>query len=418
MRAALLLCAALALARAAEDAPRPHSAEELALIEAARNALADGKTADVLARLEDWDGEPSSLRLFLLARAREESGRDADAASLYRRCLALRPGFATARYGLLANLHRRGRHADLLRALPPDFPAGATAAILALAADAAYRAGERALCDRLAGLGLLRHPDDPGFRRLLLLRAMDDGDDYRAAAYLADALDAEPTDVELWLHAAAVRGRLDDLTGRRAALRAAVLLAPEDPAVRLQLMQALSTGGQHRAALRYARRLLDEVDVTVETRGFCVGIALLAGEAETALAWLEAIPDPERTPDLEARRARILIRIGEREQAHSLFASLIEAGSYDADLLLAAADNALALERDGSAGIWYAQARSILAADARRRAHASVGLARIALRAGDRTEAVRILRAALHHRPDDHTLRLMLRFANPSESTQ
>jgi tetratricopeptide (TPR) repeat protein len=404
----------LAVAGAAAASERTHSRAEISILEKARQELADGQAAAALATLRPWPGDPSPFHQLLLGRALAETGEAAAAAVAYRAAVDLAPTMAAARQALLAHLHGQGDYAAICRLAPDLLDAGTGPhAELVVFADAAYRAGDRALCDQLAGLGLRRFPGEPAYRRLLLLRAMDDDDHRRARAYLRDALAVEPAARDLWQHLAAACRALDDDAGERAALRAVVLVDPADQTARRQLLLALLAAGQVGAAADQARALMAAAGDAADrdTTLICAAAAEAAGDLPQARAWAERLPAEITDHNVLMLRVRLLLAADAREEAHALLARALTAGAGDADLLLLAATNALHLDRASMAEDWFGQVLAVLDGHDGRRVAAALGRGQLLLARGAVAEAVDLLRDERERFPAVTALQILLRHA-------
>lgn len=305
-----------------------------------------------------WNGEV--LRLFAEALEREEKGRLVRAGALLKRALVLAPGFQPARLALVRILQGRGRHRDAIRELDRLLEAGAEdrellllgARARRLAAEAEGRGRRRfrrlvgealELLDRAVDPAL---PPDPGHcleqARLLLLqdqpqRALEVLESPLLPAELAELgadceedvpllvlaclvhldrrdraafraclrrLQEAATDPEVAREAAtefageaARRARRGDLVSLASLVRAAEVLAGEDPEVQplLEMPRDVAALVRERQELPLemgeARTLLGlEIDYLRLPKGEDEGVLAHWGEAEVRFRGL----DPER----------------------------------------------------------------------------------------------------------------------------
>jgi tetratricopeptide (TPR) repeat protein len=260
---------------------------------------------------------------------------------------------------------------------------------------------------RLAGIasqqGILRFPDDATLRRIELAVLMNAGRAEDARQAVLAMLAKSPDDADLWRHLAwaAQETRREDEA--LAALEAASMLRPDDRALRRSLAETQLGRGLPQAAFATVKVLIGQPPAAE-----AVGDAALmltasraasdAGELAQARAWLDAVPEAQRTRPLRLQSARLAIQAGDQQAAGAALEALIALGEQDAGVLTWAASLAETRGDVARAEAFYLKASG---AEGQASAGASLRLVALYLRQERLDEARSTLATHLAKRPDD-----------------
>jgi len=401
----LLACAALLVG--AETVP-PAVAETLT----AAQELDDPVAALAILDTHDEAGHPFLDLLrgqLLLRRAEHESEAERSASwtladTAFTAAAEADPTLRQARLGRaqVALLREDWTQATIHLGAALDWVAASSDDLLR-AAQVAVRAEDWRLATVLVDTGLARFPGEERFRRLelsLLVHADRPADARQALRAL---LARHPDDAELWRHLAWAAQASGDEDEALAALEIALLHAPDNHTVRRSLAAAQVGRGFAASALATVRPLLaDPAATDAELIVLGARAAADAGEPETALAWLEAVPEPQRDRSQRLLAARLHLRSGDPERAQAALAALIRLGEDDPQVLAWAGSIAEAADDAGAAEAWYAQAA---AKDGPAAAAASLRLVAFYLRHQRRADAESALASHLAQHPSDPAAR-------------
>ncbi|MCY3736455.1 MAG: tetratricopeptide repeat protein [Gemmatimonadaceae bacterium] len=249
---------------------------------------------------------------YFRGRAFEGLGRLPEAVRAYERAVALRPKYADALYSLGRVLHRDGRREE-----------GDSVLVRFESLEARGEVGLAA-----ARAAVQRQPRDPGSRRALAARLIDDGrlSEAREQLLVAGALD--PRHAGVLYDLGLVLARQKDWAGSIGALAEAVRIEPDSAAYGVRLAQAYAGAGMTAEAARTLGRILEirpahgkarlEMARIEETRG-------RLGEAEKLLKDLLRVPakgvDPET---VRFQLAVILLRTERPDEARRLLERVVE----------------------------------------------------------------------------------------------
>ena len=409
MALAVLLVATVA--GAAEPVKLPPAMAEL--LSAAQADLRADRPAQAVERLRTLpDGvEDHALRHLLLGHAHVRQSAFDQAAAAYQQALAMDPAMTEAGLGLAQVRFRQERWrdaADLLgRYVSTDT---CEADLLVLYAQAARELADAALARLLVDKGVLRFPGDARLRQLDLAVAVDEDDTEavrRAVRYL---LDREPTDADLWQRLAWVEARGQEDAGRLVALEAAVLCAPDNLEHRRALLAALLAAGNWPTVLARGRALLagpmaGRAAADIDLMDLLVRAADAGAADATLRAWIDRVPEAERTRAMQIADARLALRQAKPEAARAILGRLIALGDTDPAVFLWAGHLAEQAEDWTEARTLYDHARTLPGRDARL---ATLYLARLDIRRGREAEAGRLLRSYLNDYPEDAVARSLL----------
>ncbi|MBL7140854.1 MAG: tetratricopeptide repeat protein [Planctomycetes bacterium] len=399
------------VAGAAEPVKLPPAMAEL--LSAAQADLRADRPAQAVERLRTLpDGvEDHALRHLLLGHAHVRQSAFDQAAAAYQQALAMDPAMTEAGLGLAQVRFRQERWrdaADLLgRYVSTDT---CEADLLVLYAQAARELADAALARLLVDKGVLRFPGDARLRQLDLAVAVDEDDTEavrRAVRYL---LDREPTDADLWQRLAWVEARGQEDAGRLVALEAAVLCAPDNLEHRRALLAALLAAGNWPTVLARGRALLagpmaGRAAADIDLMDLLVRAADAGAADATLRAWIDRVPEAERTRAMQIADARLALRQAKPEAARAILGRLIALGDTDPAVFLWAGHLAEQAEDWTEARTLYDHARTLPGRDARL---ATLYLARLDIRRGREAEAGRLLRSYLNDYPEDAVARSLL----------
>ena len=205
-------------------------------------------------------------------------------------------------------------------------------------AHTALRAQDWRLAGIAAQAGILRFPDDATLRRIELnvLQHAGRAEDVREAVLAL--LAKEPGDADLWRHLAWAAQETKREDEALAALEAALVLTPADRALRRALASAqLGRGLPHAAFVNLKiligqpplpEALVDDALMVSASRA-----AADAGELKQGRAWLDAVPEANRSRALRLQVARLAIQAGDQAAAQAALEALIALGEQDASVL-------------------------------------------------------------------------------------
>jgi tetratricopeptide (TPR) repeat protein len=205
-------------------------------------------------------------------------------------------------------------------------------------AHAALRAQDWRLAGIASQQGILRFPDDATLRRIevSVLQHAGRAEDVREAVLAL--LAKTPGDADLWRHLAwaAQETKRDDEA--LAALEAAVVLKPEDRALRRSLAESQMSRGLPHVALTNLAMLVGKPPSTEALADAALMLsasraAADAGDLAQGRAWLDAIPETNRTRPLRLQAARLAVQAGDQQAAAGALDALIALGEQDASVL-------------------------------------------------------------------------------------
>lgn len=341
-----LIAALFAGALPAADSKRDVTAEQAKLL----TEVAKSEPAAALKQLGEYKGEAHPLITLTLAQthwrlasaAKDEvtarTHRDA-AEKAYGDVLKLDATLRQAHLGLAQCAAAREDWLTASRAAAAGIdPTLGDRGEVTFLAHAALRAQDWRLAGIASQQGILRFPDDATLRRIevTVLQHAGRAEDVREAvlALLAN----NPGDAELWRHLAwaAQETKRDDEA--LAALEAAVMLKPDDRALRRSLAESQLSRGLPHVALTNLTLLVGKppsaealADATLMLNASRA--AADAGELAQGRAWLDAIPEANRTRPLRLQAARLAVQAGDQQTAATALNALIALGEQDASVL-------------------------------------------------------------------------------------
>lgn len=414
---AALLVVALAAPLCAADAKRGVTAEQAKLL----NEVAKAEPATALTALTAYQGEPHALITLALAQthwrlagtgtdeATARTHRDA-AEKSYRAALALDAKLREAHLGLAQCAAARDdwKTASREAAAGIDPSLGDRVEVTFLA-HAALRAEDWRLAGIAAQQGILRFPDDATLRRIevAVLQHAGRAEDVREAVLAL--LAQNPTDADLWRHLAWAAQETKREDEALAALEAAVVLKPDDRALRRSLADTQLARGMPHAALANLTLLIG-----TPPRAAALGDANLilaasraaaeAGNLAQGRAWLDAVPEQERTRPLRLQSARLAVQAGDQQATAVALDALIALGEQDASVLTWAGSLA-----EGRGDLARAEALYLTASgsDAASASAASLRLVALYLKQERLEDARGTLATHLAKRPDDAQARAL-----------
>ena len=364
----------------------PQKAEALLL---AYNGSAHALIALALgnARLQQAEGKPEAERKNLLARAE----------TAFANAAQLDPSLVVAQLGVARCAGARGDWTAAVNACAIAVPvASAAAADLAFYADCAARSGDARLATTLVTQGITRFPRESVFRHqeVSLLVDAERWDDARAA--MQALLAATPMDADLWRSFAGAESRAGDALGARIALETAVLLKPDDQALRRALAELQLAAGQAPAAYATITPLMVQAALSdPRVVEFAARVAIDADHSDQARRWLQAVPADKRSRAGHLLAARLAAQANDVVAADAALQLVLRQGEADPAVLAWAgslAENRNDLTR---AEALYRQA------DAQGAGIASLRLIVLLHRRGRTDEAQRLLATYRQAKPND-----------------
>lgn len=369
---------------------------------------ADPATAEKL--LASYSGTPHALVSLALGNARLQRSDSVSAAE--RPALWAAAGEAYAQAAQL-DPTLTGPQIGIARcaALRSDWPAALAACAagitpekadindLAFFIDTAARAGDSRLAANLVSQAMIRHPNEPIFRRqeLALLAAAGRWEEARAAVLAL--LAATPTDADVWRTYAGAHAHGGDAETSRIALEAALLLHPDDAALRRSLAEAQMLAGQAPAALATLQVLItDPVTADPQVVELAARAAVDADQRELARRLLAAVPTAKRSRAGLLLAARLASQADDAATADAALTLVLSQGEADQAVIAWAGTVA---EHRGDAPRAEALYRQ---ADAQAVGMATVRLALLLQRLGRHDEAVQLLARYRMAQPDDAQL--------------
>ncbi len=415
--AALLLASALFAALPAAEGERKVTAEIAALL----TETAKEEPAAALKRIADYKGEAHPLitltkaqmhwRLALDAKDEGAIKTQRDAAEKsFAEALKQDPTLRQAHLGLAQCAAAREDWTTACREAAAGIDqATAGKTEVTFLAHAALRAEDWRLATIAVQQGILRFPDDLTLRRIELAVLMNAGrgEDVRQAVLALLAKDVN--DAELWrqLAWAAQDTHRDDES--LAALEAAVLLKPDDRALRRALAEAQLARGLTHAALASVRPLIGQPPTAAVLADAALMLtasraAAECGELAQARAWLDAVPEKGRSRPLRLQAARLAVQANDGAAADTALTALIALGEHDAGVLAWAGSLA---ESRGDAARAEALYLKASGSDTPASSAASLRLVALYLTQERLDEARSTLAAHLAKRPDDQHARAL-----------
>jgi tetratricopeptide (TPR) repeat protein len=205
-------------------------------------------------------------------------------------------------------------------------------------AQAALNAQDWRLASIAAQQGILRFPSDYELRRVELAVLMNANrfDDARQAVWAL--LDTTPNDANLWKQLAYIGQQSEHHDEALAALEAALLLQPQDHALRRSLADRQLGRNMPLAAFTTLSPLMTKpLSAMVIADTGLINTACRAaadsGDVAQARAWLAEIPTSQRTRDLHILSARLAIQANDEKDAAAALDVLIATGEKDPSIL-------------------------------------------------------------------------------------
>lgn len=270
-------------------------------------------------------------------------------------------------------------------------------------AHAALQAKDWRLAGIAAQAGILRFPDDATLRRIEIsvLQHAGRAEDVREAVIALLAKD--PGDADLWRHLAWAAQETKREDEALAALEAAVVLKPSEPALRRALANAQLGRGLPHAALAHLKILVGQPPLVESLSDESLMLnasraAADAGELEQGRIWLAAVPEAKRSRAVRLQIARLAIQAGDRATAQAALETLIALGEQDASVLTWAGSLAESGDDLARAEALYLKASG---ADTNAASAASLRLVALYLKQERIEDARNTLATHLAKRPDD-----------------
>lgn len=370
------------------------------LLEDAGAALERGDAAAALARADAWKGPPHPLIDLVRGHALVRTEQWDAAVKAYRSALAADPDLEPAGRGLMAALARLERFPELTPVLARHAEASrADAQTLGLWLATALNTADLSLAEAVCRHGLLRFPEDVRFRQGLARVLLDTGRPAEAEALLRGLLAATPDDAARWQQLAFARQQRG--VSPRPALEAALLLTPDDLALRARFVELLLADALYPAAADHADALAHDP----AHRMLAARATALAGQADRAAGYLAQVPAALQTSEFHRLAARVALARQDHAAARAALGALLTEGEADGRVLIQLAQ----LERQAGA---LARAEALLR-QAVARPDATAGLAvlhlaHLLLSRQRREEAAQLLRTHLAQHPDDPSARRLL----------
>ncbi len=375
-----------ALLEQVHDEADPQKAEALLL---AYNGSAHALIALALgnARMQQAEGKPEAERKNLLIRAE----------TAFTNAAQLDPSLVVAQLGVARCAGARGDWVAAVNACAIAVPvASAAAGDLAFYADCAARSGDARLATTLVTQGIMRFPREPVFRHQEVTLLVDAERWQEARTAMQALLAATPMDVDLWRSYAGAESRAGDALGARIALEAAVLLKPEEQALRRALAELQLAAGQAPAAYVTIMPLMVQV-ATADPRivEFAVHVAMEADHSDQARHWLQAVPADKRSRAGHLLAARLAAQTNDLAAADAALQLVLRQSEADPAVLAWAGSLAENRNDLGRAEALYRQA------DAQGAGIASLRLVVLLHRRGRADEARRLLAIYRQAKPND-----------------
>ena len=305
-------------------------------------------------------------------------------------------------------LAEEGNWAQAARRLSPVVdPERAAAGPLALLTRAVLEAGDLRRARLLAERGLLRFPDDLGFRRLDLAVLVARRQWAEASAAARSILAEEPTDRIAWRQLAAATLQRNDDADKRVVLEAAHLAQPDDPVIYEKHVRAQFLAEHLTTAADLVEAAIGRPALTGDRRfvRLAVRVGEAAGRPALARRWLAKIPPAERDTALSLLEARIALTENKPRTAEAALKRLIDRGVASPAVLVRAGQMAEARGAFGRAEALYAQAAEGEGDEAR---VARLFLGRFLAKIGNRERARQVVHAYLAEYPADGYARQLL----------
>lgn len=318
----------------AQSGPAPRSAE----FDRAEAALAKGDWKTAAPLLDAWlAGHPSDARaLFDAAFVADEQNREADAVSLYRRCIALQPKNFAAQASLGLLLARMGNLADARPVL-----AAATQLDPGSAGKAALAQVWRALA-QIDRTGINGHPNDA-----------------QASSDLLQALKLSPETPQDTLMAAGLAEASGDAAGAEAAYRSLLAADPDSVQAIGGLAHALIVEKKYPDAEALLRPALAKHPGNIPLTAQLAAVLVAEDKAE-AIPLLQQLHASNPSNEEIARMlARVQADAGDFTSADALDVALLRAHPQDADLLTSHGQNLMRLGQFAAASAAFQQAAAI-----------------------------------------------------------
>jgi Flp pilus assembly protein TadD len=383
-------------------------------VAAALNEAQDSSNpAKALERLRAYQGKPHALISLLTGQmayrlAREDSEQQAahraTAEKAYRQALEIESGLRQAALGLaqLAADADEWQQAVTWCARAIDVNA-ANAQELLFYAQAAQRADDVRLLTTLIGQGVMRFPDETGFRRLEVAMLVRSQRAEEAGNAVRALLTKAPEETDLWRNLSWAEHASGKDLDALAALEAAALSKPTDRELARRLGESQLAQDMPQAALETFRGLIEEPpsqENLTDSRliEIAARAAAAAGDVVQGRAWLAHVPAPNRNRGQRLLAARLAVQSGDVPAADAAMRELIDLGENDPGALTWAGHLAERLKDDARAEALYQQAA---ANDSREGGTATLRLVVLMHRQNRLEEAEVLLASHLAKHPDD-----------------
>ena len=402
-RVLLLLCLICCM----DGAETKLSAPERYILKQARDALTTNKPSDALGHLQTWQGRDHSAQLLLLGHALRMMERYNPAADAYLRCLSLDGTSESAALSLIQCYVELERWQDIKGLLEKWAPADTcTQQLMYVSINCARALDDLRWGQALIAVGMRRFPTDQHIRMYDLEHLMSTArwsEALHACNYL---LKENSQDIKMWEMAAMIYQQLDQEALALAAYERTVLLAPEDPRLRQNHLQAQLAAGHADEAFKQAKIL---ITLTPDKKALALAVraAYEAGDMQTAKQWLEKMPVDHRGPMLQTLGLRVLYESKSFEALDKQADQLLARAVLKAQTLLWLGRIAEERSQQGRAEMLYELARKQDADEASAQL-ANLYLARLWYAQERKQEALAVMQAHLKQYPfDEHAQRLL-----------
>lgn len=405
---ALLLFALRPAAAADQPGPVP---PEIAAI--ARAAQEETNPAMALERLQAHEGKPHALISLLIGQmshrlARQDERRQSEhreaAEKAYRQALGLEPGMRPAALGLAQLAADRSDWPQALTWCAKGIDVGSAGATEVLFyAQIAHQAHDARLTTTLIDQGIMRFPEESGFRRLEIAMLIQAERAEEAGHAARDLLTRMPDDTDLWRNLSWAKQSRGENMEALAALEAACLSKPDDRELARRLGESQFAQGLPQAALETFRGLIGAppTAAALSDAGLIEVAARAAadsGEIAQARAWLGSVPDKNRSRTQRLLAVRLAVEAEDVAAADAAIRELIALGENDPGILTWAGHLAEKLGDDARAEALYSEAA---AGDGAAAGTATLRLAVLYHRQNRLDEASTLVASHLAKHPDD-----------------
>jgi tetratricopeptide (TPR) repeat protein len=387
-------------------AERDLNAAERHVLKQTRDALAINNPRAALDHLQKWSSLPHSAQFLLQGHAYRMLEQYNSASEAYLQCLALNQELEAAGLSLINCYVELERWQDC-KALLEQWVDVDTCdiSLIYVTIRCAEALQDQRWSQNLIQVGLRRFPTDRNIR-LFDLEHLINAERWREALQACTYLLKEnPEDAKLWQFTAQVYRHLNQEALALAAIERAVLLQPQNQALRIAHIQAQLAAGHAQEAYKHAQKLLlnspDHKAMTLMVRA-----AWEAGAFKTAETWLQKIPMEQRTENIHVLHLRILYN-NKRFDAYDKQANVLLAGNLiNPQTTLWVARVAEERTQIARAEMLYEMLRK-QTSDTQTAQLATLYLARLKYSQGRKQEALELMKQHLKQYPqDEHAQRL------------